>query len=340
MILYPHEQPPGEGEAITVAEGVLWMRLPLPMKLDHVNVYALDEGDGWTIVDTGFDSRRSRAIWQALLDGPLQGRPVRRVIGTHHHPDHIGLAGWFMAEQGADLSMSRTAWLTARMLVLDEQDRPTAQSLAFWRRAGMPADLLDRRAGERPFNFADSVHPLPLGFTRLSDGDRVRFGGRDWRVWMGDGHAPAHATFWSEDDNLVIGGDQLLPSISPNLGVYPTEPDADPVAEWLRSCRRFAAIAQDDHLVLPGHKLPFSGLPMRLSQLIENHTGALDRMAAALRKGPRTAVGCFDILFKRRIGEGEFGLALVEAMAHINRLRHAGTVQAVGETDGAVLWGA
>ncbi len=340
MIRYPVEQPPGEGEAIEIAEGVLWIRLPLPMALDHVNVYALDEGDGWTIVDTGFDSRRSRAIWQALLDGPLRGRPVRRVIGTHHHPDHIGLAGWFMDREGAELWMSRTAWLTARMLVLDEQARPSPQSLAFWRWAGMPQELLDRRAAERPFNFVDFVHPLPLGFTRLTEGERVRFGGRNWRVHMGDGHAPEHATFWSEDDDLVLGGDQLLPSISPNLGVYPTEPEADPVGEWLASCLRFAELAEERHLVLPGHKLPFTGLPLRLRQLIDNHHGALERLSGALAKGPRSAVGCFDIIFKRKIGEAEFGLALVEAVAHVNHLRRQGIVQAAGESDGAVLWGA
>ena len=315
------------------------MRLALPMALDHVNVYALEDGDGWTLVDTGFDTPASRDAWNALLAGPLAGRPIRRVIGTHHHPDHIGLAGWFMG-QGADLMISRTAWLMARMLVLDRQDRATPESLAFWRRAGMPADLLERRATERPFNFADVVHPLPLGFTRLADGQQVSFGGRRWRIAMGHGHAPCHATFWSLDDDLVIGGDQLLPSISPNLGVYPTEPEADPVGEWLESCARMLALAESRHLVLPGHKLPFTGLPTRLRQMIDNHHGALERMAAALREGPRTAVGCFDILFRRRIGAGEFGLALVEAVAHVNHLRQRGAIRAVGQQDGAVLWGA
>ena len=279
-------------------------------------------------------------LWDALLAGPLAGRPVRRVIGTHHHPDHIGMAGWFMARDGADLMMSRTAWLTARMLVLDRQDRASPESLAFWRRAGMPADLLERRAAERPFNFADVVHPLPLGFARLTDGQPVSFGGRRWSVAMGHGHAPCHATFWSLDDDLVIGGDQLLPSISPNLGVYATEPEADPVGEWLESCQRMLGLAETRHLVLPGHKLPFTGLPTRLRQLIDNHHGALDRMTAALRDEPRTAVGCFDILFKRRIGAGEFGLALVEAVAHVNHLRKQGIVTQAGESDGALLWGA
>lgn len=339
MIRTPHDTPPAEGAAVTVAPGVLWMRLPLPMALDHVNVYALEEDAGWTIVDTGFDTARARLIWQGLLDGPLAGRPVLRVIGTHHHPDHVGLAGWFQA-RGADLWMSRTAWLMARMLVLDVQDRASPQALDFWRRAGMPGDLLERRAEERPFNFADVVHPLPLGFTRLVEGQIVTFGRRRWRVAMGHGHAPCHATFWSLDDDLVIGGDQLLPGISPNLGVYPTEPLADPVADWIESCTRLRGLARADQLVLPGHKLPFTGLPFRLDQLIANHHAALERLAGTLAQGPRTAVGCFDILFRRRIGAGEFGLALVEAVAHLNHLQQAGRIRPLGETDGAVLWGA
>ncbi|MDO5657790.1 MAG: MBL fold metallo-hydrolase [Paracoccus sp. (in: a-proteobacteria)] len=335
----PFETPPEPGAGIEVAPGVIWLRLPLPMKLDHVNCYAFADDDGWTLIDTGFDSCKSRAIWQAMLsDGPLAGRPVARIIATHHHPDHIGLAGWFQA-QGAELLTTRTAWLMARMLVLDEQDRPAPQALAFWRRAGMPPEMLASRAAERPFNFADTVHPLPLGYTRLSDGSRLRFGGRDWVVRTGDGHAPEHATFWDLSGDLVIGGDQLLPGISPNLGVYPTEPDADPVAEWLASCRRLAGYATPDQLVLPGHKLPFRGLPARLADLVANHVSALDRLEAALARGPRHAAGCFDILFKRRIGAGEYGLALVEAVAHLNNLARAGRIEPAGQDEhGAVLW--
>nr|WP_318272552.1 MBL fold metallo-hydrolase [Paracoccus saliphilus] len=341
MIRTPFSLPPEEGAATEVAPGVLWMRLPLPMALDHVNVYALDDRDGgWSIVDTGFDSRRGRAIWETLLAGPLGGRPVRQVLGTHHHPDHIGLAGWFMQRDGARLMMSRTAWLTARMLVLDVQDRASPQALTFWRRAGMPAEMLDRRAADRPFNFADVVHPLPLGFTRLSEGDVIDMGQRRWRVAMGHGHAPCHVTLWSLDDDLVIGGDQLLPSISPNLGVYPTEPGADPVGEWLESCIRLQDLARDDQLVLPGHKLPFTGLPLRLTQLIQNHRAGLARLTEALAQSPRSAVDCFDILYRRRIGEGEFGLALVEAVAHLNHLHRAGVIRQVGERQGAALWGA
>lgn len=335
-IRYPFDTPPAEGEALEVAEGILWMRLPLPMALDHVNVYALRDGDGWAVIDTGFDSRKTRAIWQRLLDGPMRGLPVTRVIVTHHHPDHIGLAGWFIA-QGAELLTTRTAWLMARMLVLDEQDRPTPETLDFWRAAGMDPAILQKRSRERPFNFADVVAPLPLGFTRIREGDMLTIGGRDWDVRIGHGHAPEHATLWCRHGDLVIGGDQLLPSISPNLGVYATEPMADPVTDWIESCSHLARFAHVDQLVLPGHKLPFTGLPDRIHQLIENHHGALSRLREHLDQ-PRTATDCFRPLFKRQIDEGTYGLAMVEAVAHLNHLLALGEVTRDKRDDGAWAW--
>ncbi|MFN2305760.1 MAG: MBL fold metallo-hydrolase [Paracoccaceae bacterium] len=330
----PYATPPAEGCAIEVDPGILWMRLPLPMALDHVNIYALDDGDGWTLIDTGFDSRRSRAIFEALLTGPLAGKPVTRVIVTHHHPDHVGLAGWFVA-QGAELVMTRTAWLMARMLTLDVQDRPSPEQVRFYERAGMDAEVLAQRRAERPFNFADCVAALPLGFTRLTEGQSIRIGQRNWTVRIGHGHAPAHATFWRDD--LVIGGDQLLPSISANLGVYPTEPEADPVGDWLDSCAAFKPFATATQLVLPGHKLPFTGLPARLDQMIQNHHGALQRLMKFLDR-PKSAGECFLPLFKREITGSAYGLALVEAVAHVNHLHRNGQVTRHLSPEGAWLY--
>lgn len=334
----PFDTPPAPGTATEVAPGILWIRLPLPMVLDHVNVFALDDGDGWTLVDTGMFSRRSRALWEDILAGPLAGKPVRRVIVTHHHPDHIGCAGWFQSAHGAELLTTRTAWLMARMLTFDEQALPAPETLAFWTRAGMDPEILAQRAAERPFNFADIVAPMPLGFTRLQEGDRIHAGGRDWDIHIGHGHAPEHATLWSTDGALVLGGDQLLSTISPNIGVYATEPEADPLSEWLESCTRLQAYATEDQLVLPGHKLPFTGLPIRLRQLIENHHNALPRLQAFLAEKPRSAPDCFPLLFKRKITGDTYGLALVEAVAHLNHLRATGQADFTLRADGVRLW--
>ncbi|OCX66891.1 MBL fold hydrolase [Thioclava sp. SK-1] len=316
---YPWPAAPATGHTIEIRPGVHWMRLPLPMALDHVNAYALDDGDGWTVVDPGIDTPACRAALQAVLDGPLAAKPVTRVVVTHYHPDHIGLAGWLQAK-GASLWTTRTSWLQARMLQLDAQDRPAPETLAFWRAAGMDATIYDTRQNERPFNFADCVHPLPLGYRRVVAGQWLKMGGRDWVVRIGHGHAPEHATFWSDD--LVLGGDQLLPSISANLGVYASEPDADPVQDWIDSARAMQPFASDAQLILPGHKLPFTGLPLRLNQMIENHSGALRRLRAHLETGAKTACDCFPPLFKRQIDAGTYGLALVEAVAHLNHLWH------------------
>jgi glyoxylase-like metal-dependent hydrolase (beta-lactamase superfamily II) len=224
------------------------------------------------------------------------------------------------------------------MLTLDAEETPASETLAFYRLSGMDREIYDKRAAERPFNFADIVDPLPLGFTRIKQGDQITIGGRVFDVHMGNGHAPEHATFWSRDDNLVIAGDQILSSISPNVGVYATEPMADPIGEWLEACERLAPMGREDHLVLGGHKLPFTGLPTRMRQLIDNHHGALKRLIKFIDT-PKSASECFPTLFKRKIGEGEYGLALVEAVAHLSHLYQEGLATRVLRTeDGAWVY--
>ena len=334
--VYPFDTPPAEAAAIRVATGIVWLRLPLPMALDHVNCYALDDGDSWTLVDTGLAGPVGKALWHRMLAGPLRGKPVARLIVTHHHPDHIGLAGWFQA-QGVELVTTRTAWLYARMLTLDVQALPSPQQLAFYQRAGLAADLRIRKANERPFNFCDVVDPMPLGFTRIDEGHILAAGGRRWQVRLGQGHAPDHATLWSIDDAVILGGDQVLPRISPNIGVYATEPGADPLGEFLTSTTRFMNHANAEHLVLPGHQLPFRGLPDRLVQMVAHHETALTRLRDHLAT-PRLAVDCFAPLFRREIGPADLGLALAETLAHLNHLLVQGAVTRALSADGAWIW--
>ena len=325
-ISFPFENPPSEGSAIEVAEDILWMRLPLPMALDHVNVYAIRDGEGWCIVDTGYFTKRSQQIWESLLSGPLNGNPVTRVLVTHHHPDHIGMAGWFQTKLDTELISSRTAWMYGRMMILDNQKKWPKEVLDFYKSTGISEEMFSYWLSRGPRNFLDVCFPMPSGYTRIKDGDKIKIGKRKWHVRSGDGHAPEHITLWSLDDDVVIAGDQVLPGISSNIGVYPTEPLADPLTDWIASCEKFKLIAKNEHFVLPGHKLPFLGLPTRLQQLIDNHNNSLPRLIEHL-KTPQTAVGCFEILYKRKIGKGEYGLALVEAVAHLNHLFIAGKIQ-------------
>lgn len=334
-IRFPFTTPPEPDSAVEIAPGILWMRIGLPMALDHVNVYALDDGAaGWTLIDTGMDCPQARAQWQALLAGPMGGRRVHRVVVTHHHMDHLGLAGWFQA-QGASLYMSRVAWLMGRMLQLDVQDRPTPEMLRHFTRAGMPEAMIAARRQQRPFNTADTTTPLPLGYHRLSEGDRITMGGITWDVRLGSGHAPEHLTFWSDD--IVITADQVIPGISSNVSVSATEPDADPLADWLESSRRLAQFATDRQLALPGHKLPFYGLPRRLTQLVEGHIAALQRLEVFLRE-PRSAVDCFSLLFKREVTDPVYSPAMGEALAHLNHLWHQGRIGRELDAQGTWRW--
>lgn len=336
-ITYPFECLPGSGKAVELAEGVLWMRIPLPMRPDHINIYAVEDFGGWTIVDTGLGIGRVREVWSDLLSGPLAGRPVRRVIVTHHHPDHVGNAGWFQSEHGAELWTTRTAWLFSRMLMLDVQPLPPPELRAYWRAAGMDAGIFAERQAARPMNFADVVAPMPLGFHRIAQDDEIDIGGRRWRVEIGHGHAPEHAMLWEREGDLVIAGDQALPAITSNLGVYATEPGADPVGEWLATCRRLLPLARPDQIALPGHQKPFRGLDLRFRELIDHQLQALDQLAGFLTE-PRTACDCFEVLYGRRIGASEYGLALCEAVGHLNHLLALGEATRETTTGGVWLW--
>ena len=320
---FPWEEPPLPAETIEVAEGIFWVRSPLPMRLDHVNCYVVDEGDHWTVIDTGLNRESAREGWNALLAGPLAGKPVGRVVATHHHPDHIGLLGWF-AEQGAEVWMTRLGFAQARMMQLDPYDRQPEEAVLFRRRAGQDPEGVAKYAAEPPWRLR--VSPIPWGFTAIHEGDVIAMGGRDWTVHFGHGHASDHATFWTDD--VVLAGDQIIPGISSNVGVWAMEPEADPLGEWLESCRKLRLVAQGtDPLVLPGHKAPFRGADFRLVQLIENHEHALDRILEALKKdGPKTAAQVFLPIFKREITGTQYGLALAEAVAHMNHLRRTGRV--------------
>ncbi len=337
-IRFPYSEVPKAGEATQIYDGVYWIRMALPMLIDHVNIYVLEESDGLTIVDTGLNCSDCRLAWKEILSTKFSKKIVKKIVITHHHPDHIGLLGWFAERYDIEVLISRTSWLLARMLYLENQEKPSAQALDFWKKAGMEKKLFEKKRNAKPFNFSDGVASFPLGFKALNQGDEISLGGKKWRVEIGQGHAPDHITLWGIDSTLIFSGDQVIPGISSNLGVYPTEPLLDTVGLWLASCRRFLSLSKSDHFVLPGHKVPFYGLSIRLKQLIDNHVQAIERIEKKLLTRDCTAVDLFEPIFRRNISEQEYGLALAEAVGHINYFRARNMVTSLTRADGALLF--
>ncbi|MFN3944085.1 MAG: MBL fold metallo-hydrolase [Allosphingosinicella sp.] len=334
-LTYPFgRRAPEPGEAIALADGVRWARLPVPGSLKHINVWLLDDGDGIAVVDTGLAIPPSREAWEALLAGPLAGRPVTRVIVTHFHPDHIGLAGWLCVRFSAPLWMTRAEWLYARMLASDIRDAPPEEAVAYWTAAGWDAAAIDAQKAKGWGRFAAAVSPVPLGFVRMRDGDRIPIGAREWRVVVGSGHCPEHACLLDEAGKLLIAGDQVLPRITSNVSLSLSEPEADPLGEWLESIARLRTLA-DDLFVLPSHGEPFTGLHARLDALDHGHRDRLDALHRHLAE-PRRAVDCFSVLFGRRIDESILGLATGEAMAHLRHLEVEG--RAIREVHDRAYW--
>ena len=326
-LLHPHGgTAPGPGELLAVADGILWLRMPLPFSLDHINLWVLDGGDHWAIVDTGVASPACKALWREAFAGPLAAKPVGRLIVTHYHPDHIGLAGWLARKWQLTPELSRAEWLLARVLALETADRTPPEVLAFYARHGWPPQALETLAAAPWGAFARGVHPLPQGYRRLHDGDRLEIGGRAWQVVVGSGHSPEHVCLWCAAEGVLISGDQVLPRITSNVSVWPTEPDADPLAEWLASIERLRAIP-DDTLVLPAHGAPFRRLHARLDQLEADHRAKLDALLVRLAEAPAAATACFETLFSRPIGPSEMQLATGEALAHLHWLARRGLVE-------------
>ncbi|ACT58872.1 MBL fold metallo-hydrolase [Hirschia baltica] len=322
---YPFEEHPEPGEVTEVAPGILWVAMPLPIKgLDWINLWLIEEEDGWTLVDTGMSMEETRNHWEKVFDNHLKGKPITRVIGTHLHPDHIGLAGWVTRKFDCELWMSQAEYVFCRMLVADTGRAAPPEGIKFYTQAGWDADMLDHYTKKFGF-FGQMVWPLPEAFRRLQDKDVLSIGGRDWRIIVGNGHSPEHVCLYCEELNVLISGDQLLPRISSNVSVYPTEPEADPLTDWLDSCAKLIKEVPADVLVLPAHNRPFKGAHQRLTNLIEGHQRQIERLWNKLKE-PATTLDVFGTLFFRKIGKGDYFTATGEAVAHLNYLYLRGRV--------------
>jgi glyoxylase-like metal-dependent hydrolase (beta-lactamase superfamily II) len=332
---YPHAEHPAPGTTVELAPGVRWLTMPMGGSLNHINLYLLEDTTGWWIVDTGLSLDQTRELWHEIFSRELQGRPVIGVICTHFHPDHIGQSKMITDEFRCSLYMTRAEYYQARAF---SGSGPTYQSSwlgeTFYQRAGMPADYLEqlREMWAHRSSEGMSMPDMPAGYRRLEDGDVLTIGGHDWRIVVGSGHSPEHACLYCAALKIMISGDQILPVITSNVSVHPTEPEANPLKDWMESHDRFLRVP-DDTLVLPAHNLPFYGVRERLRQLIDHHE---DRMLAIEEHcvEPAVAKDLLPVLFARELDPRQMMMALGEAIAHLHLLVHRNRIERTLHEDG------
>ncbi|HEY8070335.1 MAG TPA: MBL fold metallo-hydrolase [Burkholderiales bacterium] len=329
---YPFAEPPAPGTTREVAPGVHWLRMALPFQLDHINLWMLEDGDDWLLIDSGLGNEPTRGLWDRIFAGKIGSKPVRRVLITHYHPDHAGNAAWLCKRTGAELWMTRGEYLTVHAARHGAAGYSPEAQRELFRSNGLDeeqANALLSRGGL----YKTMVPDFPFSHHRLFEGERVRAGGRDWQVILGYGHAPEHVSLHCEELNVLISGDMLLPRISTNVAVRPIDPWSNPLRLFLESIRRYLALPQDV-FVLPSHGLPFRGAHARVAQLEAHHAERLAELLAFCNVSPRAAVDVLEILFRRKLDTSQIFFAMGEAIAHLHYLYHEGQLARAVGADG------
>jgi glyoxylase-like metal-dependent hydrolase (beta-lactamase superfamily II) len=333
---YPFDTPPAADQVIEVASGVLWVRLKLPFRLNHVNVYLLRDGDGWALIDAGFGNEDTIAAWTALFEGALKGFRITRLIVTHSHPDHVGLAGWIVERFGCTLAMSQVEYLqSVYFQSRGTEDRKEAQR-RFFRRHGMDETITEALLG-RGQDYLKQVSSLPPSFHRLTHGGDLVIGSRRFKVITGGGHSLDQVMLYCATDKLFLSADQVLSKISPNVSVWAVEPDQNSLGEYLASLASLTTTLPYDVLVLPGHGIPFYGLKTRIKELADHHEERCELIAAACRQTPKTAADLVPVVFfKHTLDAHQTGFAAGELIAHVNYMLVEGRLVALEQPDGVV----
>lgn len=311
--------PPAPGETIEIAPGILWVRFALPFALNHVNIYLVEDGDGWAVIDTGLGDSDTMESWNFLLNGPLKGRPLTRIIGTHYHPDHIGLVGWMVERFDIPIYMTIGEYLLG--LHYGHKDNSTYgdNHKNMYIRHGMEAGQVESVIG-RGHNYRKLVTGLPDSYHRLVQGDVLDIGGRSFEIFTGGGHAPEQAMLFNRDEGIFLAADQILTKITPNISVSAMDPKGDPLGLYLRSLKEVKQSIPDGVLVLPGHQQPFVSLHNRIDELAEHHEMRCQIIEDACRNTAKTAAELVPLLFKRPLDDHQMTFAFTEALAHVNMM--------------------
>ena len=334
---FPFATPPAALEMIEAAPGIFWVRLPLPFRLDHVNVYLIEDGDGFALIDTGIDNAVTRELWEGLFAGPLRGKTLTRILATHFHPDHIGLAGWLCGRFDLPLHASQTEYLDALCIRLDPGALNSEPYRGFYHSHGLSQAntelLLSRGLG-----YLRMVSDLPRTFRRVIAGEQLEIGGRVFDVTTGGGHSSEQILLHCRELNVLLCADQVLAKITPNISVEAMDPDGDPLGIYLRSLDQLKRTMPPDVLALPGHLLPFVGLPARIDELVAHHAARCQAIVEACVAAPKSVFELVPVVFGRAIEDPhQMSFAFGETLAHANYLVRRKRLRASKTPEGVVL---
>lgn len=332
-LIFPNAQPPEPGRLVEIAPGVRWFRLPLPYRLDHVNIYLIEDDDGWTVLDTGLGTDACRIAWESILSGPLSGQRLTSMIVTHFHPDHVGLAGWLADRFDLPLSMPRPEYLYSLALQYAPGDLGADMHRPFYRRHGLSPEITEAVLS-RGHEYLRRTTGVPTTYHRIQHGDQLRIGARAFQVITGGGHALEQAMLYKPDERLFFAADQVIARISPNVSVHAMEPDLDALGIYLRSLSGLRDAVSQDVLVLPGHGLPFYGLHIRIAELLEHHAQRCNAIADACEQQPLSVAELVPHVFHRILDEHQTGFAFGEVLAHVNHMLAQGRLAQETGVDG------
>lgn len=333
---YPFEKGwhPTPGEPFEVVEGVFWVRVPLPIALDHINLWLLRDGDEWVIVDSGFDALVCQQVWDTVFATFISAQSVNRIIITHYHPDHIGLAAWLAHRCDCPILITRGELERYRGMVDRDEQGYSELARSFIGEFGFSQKFVDLYQQFFSVENKDDETRVQVDQCQIiADGDHITIDGQEWKVVMGNGHSPEHACLYNAAKNVLISGDQVISRISSNISVYVANRGGNPLRDWLNSCEKLKTLIPEDALILAAHQEPFVGVVPRLQQLIDDHHAQLNKLRLSSTQSS-TVREMTDVLFDRKLSDPEVLMAASETLAHINYLLHRNELTKTIRPDG------